>query len=128
MMDQDTPTNRGFGATSATDFGTTSRSNTGVNTGADSGVCDHCGQPLGQNRALQQFLGKVGINEEMMNALMNQMQNIDVEQYLNTARDYLKNTGEKAKTYSKDHPGQVAAAGVAVLVGAGLLINAMREK
>ena len=114
-MDQDTPTT-GFGAATATD------------TGTKTGICESCGQPLGQNRALEQFLGKIGINDEMISSLKSQMQNVDVEEYLNTAREYLKTTGDKAKTYTREHPGRVAA-GVAVLaVGAGLLINAMREK
>jgi hypothetical protein len=55
------------------------------------------------------------------------MQNVDVEEYLNTARDYLKSNGEKAKSFAKENPGKVAA-GVAVLaVGAGLLISALNR-
>jgi hypothetical protein len=98
-MDQDTPTT-GFGAASASDTGKASR----TTTGPDAGVCVTCGQPIGQNRALEQFLGRIGISDEMINNLKNQMQNIDVDEYLNTARDYLKTTGEKAKTYSREHP------------------------
>ena len=126
-MDQDRPTPAGFGATRGSD--------TGSSIGTSSGVCDHCGQPLGLNRSLEQFLGKFGINEEMINTLKNQMQNVDVEEYLNTAREYLKTAGEKvkpnvekAKTYTRENPGKVAA-GIAILaVGAGLLINSMRER
>ncbi len=121
-MDQDTTTPTGFGAATARDTGTT-------------GVCERCGQPLGQNRSIEQFLAKIGISEEMVNNLKNQMQNVDVEEYLNTAREYLKTagdkvrtTGQKAKAYSKENPGKVAA-GIAILaVGTGLLINALREK
>ena len=112
----DTPMNRtGFGATSATDGGTTS----------SAGTCDHCGQPL--NRGLEQFLGKLGISDDMINHLRSSMDQVDVEEYLNTARDYLKTNGEKARVFAKDNPGKVAA-GVAVLaVGAGLLISAMKR-
>jgi hypothetical protein len=50
-----------------------------------------------------------------------------MEQYLNTAREYLQGGGTKAKEFAKENPGKVAA-GVAVLaVGAGLLINALKK-
>ena len=91
------------------------------------GVCATCGQPLGGNRGLEQFLGKLGISEEMINNLRTQMQNVDIDEYLNTARDYLKSSSEKAKTFTKENPGKVAA-GVGVLaVGVGLLISALNR-
>jgi hypothetical protein len=92
-----------------------------------SGICPQCGQLLGGNRGLEQFLGKLGISDEMIDNLRSQMQNVDVDEYLNTARDYLKSSSEKAKTFTKENPGKVAA-GVAVLaVGAGLLISALNR-
>jgi heterodisulfide reductase subunit A-like polyferredoxin len=91
------------------------------------GICTACGQPLSGNRALEQFLGKLGISEEMIDNLRTQMQNVDIDEYLNTARDYLKSSSAKAKTFTKENPGKVAA-GVAVLaVGAGLLISALNR-
>ena len=113
----DTPTRTRFGETSA------SEPNATPSSGA--GTCAHCGQPL--NHGLEQFLGKLGISEDMLNNLKGSMQNVDVEEYLNTARDYLSSRGEKAKDFAKDNPGKVAA-GVAVLaVGAGLLLSALRK-
>jgi hypothetical protein len=92
-----------------------------------SATCPQCGQPLGGNRGLEQFLAKLGISEEMINNLRAQMQNVDIDEYLNTAREYLKSSSEKAKTFTKENPGTVAA-GVAVLaVGAGLLISALNR-
>jgi hypothetical protein len=92
----------------------------------NAGVCASCGQPM--NRGLEQFLGKLGITDEMIGNLKNQMQNVDVEEYLNTAREYLKTGGDKAKTFAKENPGKVAA-GVAVLaVGAGLLLGALHRE
>jgi hypothetical protein len=89
------------------------------------GVCPTCGQST--TRGLEQFLGKLGISDEMINNLKTQMQNVDVEEYLNTARDYLRDSSDKAKSFAKENPGKVAA-GVAVLaVGAGLLISALRR-
>jgi len=92
-----------------------------------SGVCTQCGQTLGGNKGLEQFLGKLGISDEMISNLRTQMQNVDIDEYLNTARDYLKSSTDKAKTFTKENPGKVAA-GVAVLaVGAGLLISALNR-
>jgi hypothetical protein len=64
----------------------------------------------------------------MVNNLKSSFSNVDIDEYLNTAREYLKGGGDKATTFAKDNPGKVAA-GVAVLaVGAGLLINSLRDK
>ena len=96
-------------------------------TTASTGTCAHCGKPLGTH-GLEEFLGKVGISDDVINNLKGQLQNVDVEQYLNTARDYLKGNSGKVKDYAKDNPGKIAA-GVAVLaVGAGLLISAMHRE
>ena len=101
----------------------------------ESGTCAHCGGSLnGQNRGLEEFLGRIGISDDMVNNLKSSMQNVDVEEYLNTAREYLKgastkikDSSTKATQFSKDNPGKVAA-GVAVLaVGAGLLLNALNK-
>jgi len=119
-----------------TDIGKTGfgASNTGIGTNSATETCAHCGQPLNQNRGLEQFLGRLGISEDMITNLKSQMQNVDVEQYLDTARDYLRNASDKVKPatdkaqrYAKENPGKIAA-GVAVLaVGAGLLINSLRD-
>ena len=92
-------------------------------------TCKSCGRSMNEisNSGLDAFLGKIGINEEMLDKLKGSMQNVDVEEYLTTAREFLKDSGGKAKTFTKENPGKVAA-GVAVLaVGAGLLISAMNR-
>jgi hypothetical protein len=122
------------GDNSSAGAGTGSSMAGGSSSGTDSEVCATCGSPLGSNQGLQQFLGKMGITEEMIGNLKNSVQNVDFEQYLNTAREYLKTGGDslkagsdKATSYAKENPGKVAA-GVAVLaVGAGLLISAMNK-
>ena len=120
----DTGFGTGFGTARGSDFG-------GANAPSASTAphtCPTCGATHGGvNRGLDQFLGRLGISEEMVNNLKSSMQNVDVEEYLNTARDYLKNGSEKATTFAKENPGKVAA-GVAVLaVGAGLLISALNR-
>jgi hypothetical protein len=118
----DTPIRTGFGETSA--------SEPKVTPASGSATCPHCGQALGGaagSRQVEQFLGKLGMSDEMIGNLKSQMQNIDVEEYLNTAREYLRGGGDKAKNFAKENPGKVAA-GVAVLaIGAGLLISALRR-
>ena len=113
-MDQDTPmnSNTGFGTASTSDLS------------SSSGVCPTCGH---NSKALEQFLGKLGISDEMIRNLKSSLDDVDIDEYLNTARDYLRNGGNRAVSYAKEHPGQIAA-GVAVLaVGAGMLINSLRE-
>jgi hypothetical protein len=122
----DTPMgNTGFG--SATN--PTSSGGNGSMASASSGYCPTCGQSRASsaNNGLEQFLGRLGINDEMITNLKSSIQNVDVEEYLTTAREYLKGGSEKATTYAKENPGKVAA-GVAVLaVGAGLLISALNR-
>lgn len=129
-MDQDTPMKSGFGMSNNSDLG-----NTGFGaTSASDAICPACGHNRNA-QGLEQFLGKLGINEEMIRNLRSSMDNVDVEEYLNTAREYLKTAGDKVKDgsdkatrYAKDNPGKVAA-GVAVLaVGAGLLLNSLRDR
>jgi hypothetical protein len=143
-MDQDNPNTRGFGTTSATERIGTSTSSTNLgksDTGSSLGTtsasetCAHCGQPLNQNAGIEQFLGRIGISEEMINNLKTQMQNVDFEEYLNTAREYLRTAGDKVKDgsdkasrYAKDNPGKVAAGFAVLAVGAGLLINSLRDR
>lgn len=109
-------------------IGNTSASDSGKGAGTANDICPTCGHsPSAQNKGLEQFLGRIGISDEVIDQLKSSMQNVDVEQYLNNARDYISSGGKKTASYAKDHPGRIAA-GVAVLaVGAGLLINAMKE-
>jgi hypothetical protein len=119
----DTPLTSGIGTNSGADQ---THLGAGTTTGID--VCPTCGQSRTQNKGLEQFLGRLGVSEEMIGNLKSQMSNVDIEQYLNTAREYLTSGGTKATSYAKENPGKVAA-GVAVLaVGAGLLISAMNKE
>ena len=106
----DTETRGGFGTTSAT----------------DSDICPTCGQPKNRN-GVEQLLGRLGITEEMINNLKSQFQNVDIDEYMNTARDYLKNTGDKAQSFAKENPGKVAAGVAALALGAGLIYAAVNR-
>jgi ribosomal protein L15 len=107
--------------------GTNTGGSTG--TGSDAGLCPHCGQSVkGGGGGLEQFLGRLGITEEMINNLKTQFQNVEIDEYLNTARDYLKDSSGKASTYAKENPGKVAAGVAALALGAGLLYAANRDK
>lgn len=118
-MDQDTPLNAGIGSNTGAGFNTASATES-------SDICPTCGHNRNA-QGLEQFLGKLGINDEMIRNLRSSMDNVDVDEYLNTAREYLRTGGNRAATFAKENPGKVAA-GVAVLaVGAGMLINSLRD-
>ena len=92
-----------------------------------SGYCPTCGRSDSVNRGLEDFLARLGISDDMVSKLKTSIQNVAVEEYVNTARDYLKDGSKKATSYAKDNPWKVAA-GVAVLaVGVGLLITALNR-
>jgi hypothetical protein len=140
-MDQNNPTNTswGTGATSDIGGGASLGSNTdtglgsgtsaggfGVSSATDTGLCPTCGQSV-RGGGLEQFLGRLGINDEMIGNLKTQFQNVDIDEYLNTARDYLKDGGAKAQSYAKEHPGKVAAGVATLALGAGLLFAALNR-
>jgi len=110
-----------YGVTSATDRGTNSGTDTGT------GTCAHCGQSLNRG-GLEQFLGRLGITDDMIDNLKTQFQNVEIDEYLNTAREYLKDSSGKATTYAKENPGKVAAGVAALAFGAGLIYAATNRK
>jgi hypothetical protein len=119
-MAQDTPlTTSGFGTPSSDEMRSSEMSS--------NEICPTCGQSRNQNRGLEQFLGRLGVSDEMIKNLKSQMQNVDMEQYLNTARDYLNDGTTKATAYAKENPGKVAAGVAALAVGAGLLISSLNR-
>jgi hypothetical protein len=108
--------------------GTTGTAGFGVTNASESGICPHCGQSTNKNTGLEQFLGRLGISEDMINNLKTQFQNVDIDEYLNTARDYLKDGSTKASEYAKENPGKVAAGVAALALGAGLIYASTRDK
>lgn len=110
----------------ATGGGFTTTGAFGAGTATDTGICQTCGQPTSR-AGLEQFLGRLGVTDEMINNLKTQFQNVDIDEYLATARDYLKNTGDKASSYAKENPGKVAAGVAALALGAGLIYAAVNR-
>jgi ElaB/YqjD/DUF883 family membrane-anchored ribosome-binding protein len=139
-MEEHRTNQAGFGTPSATDNGTTVReANKGITSATEIETCAHCGQSLNQNRGLEDFLQRIGITEEMIGNLRTQMQNVDIEEYLQTAREYfktaggkvqetVKDTSDKATKFAKDNPGKIAAGVAVIAVGAGLLLNSLRGR
>lgn len=114
----DTPTSGNFGTQSSGGYNASSAT--------DTDLCPTCGQST--NRAgFEQLLGRLGINDDMINNLKTQFQKVDLDEYLNTVRDYLKDTGNKAQSYAKDNPGKVAAGVAALALGAGLIFAAVNR-
>jgi len=92
------------------------------------GVCASCGQPLDGNRGIEQLLAKLGISDDMIANLRTSMENIDIDEYLDTARHYLKSGRKKARSLAKKNPGKVAAGAAVLAIGAGLLISALNRE
>jgi hypothetical protein len=88
--------------------------------GNDTGICPHCGQAL-ESSDLEQLLGRLGITQEMLSNLKDQFQNVDVDEYLTTARESLKRSGNDLQLYVKENPAKVAAGVAALALGAGLV-------
>jgi hypothetical protein len=144
-MDQDNPVGSGGGfgtgsggSTTGSDVGSGSggssmsagsgisgggMSDSGGKAGAETEICPTCGQSRGGG-GLEQFLARLGITTDMMNNLKGQFQNVDIDEYMNTARDYLKDGSSKATSYAKENPGKVAAGVAALALGAGLIYAA----
>ena len=95
---------------------------------AGSGVCASCGQAIDGGRGIEQLLGKLGISSDMIANLKSSMEDIDVEEYLDTVREYLKSGTNKATSYVKENPGKVAAGAAVLAIGAGLLISALNRE
>lgn len=94
---------------------------------AEEQYCTHCGHALNESKGLEQFLGRLGISGEMFGNLKGQFQNVDIDEYLNTAREYLKGSSNKVTTYTKENPAKVAAGVAALALGAGLIYAAVNR-
>jgi hypothetical protein len=128
-MDQQNPTNTDWGtpgnsgSMGAGPTGTTdaAAAGFGVSSATDSGVCPTCGH---SKAGLEQLLGRLGITDEMISSLKGQFQNVDLDEYLNNAKTYLKDGSDKATSFAKENPGKVAAGVAALALGAGLIYAA----
>lgn len=109
-------------------FSTTGLGSAGGPSSGDSDVCPHCGQPVSGSGGLDQFLGRLGITGEVIDNLKGQFQNVDIDEYMGTAREFLENNGGKAGTYAKENPGKVVAGVAALAFGAGLIWSQCRAK
>jgi hypothetical protein len=115
-------------------FGTSATGSEGVggtsgtsSTGSEEQYCTHCGHALGESKGLEQFLGRLGISGDMFSNLKGQFQNVDIDEYLNTAREYLKGSSTKVTAYTKENPAKVAAGVAALALGAGLIYAAVNR-
>lgn len=99
----------------------------GLSSATDTGACPTCGHVQGTTAGLEQLLGRLGITDEMIGNLKHQFQNVDVDEYMNTAREYLKDGSTKASKFAKENPGKVAAGVAALALGAGLIFAATNK-
>lgn len=114
-------------------LGTTSGSSStalGVTSGSDTG--HHTGE------GVLALLQKFGIDEAVVNSLMTQwrgqlsdkvsqkIQEGDLLELLDSAREMAKNSGSKLKTFSQANPAMFYSGVVAIMAGAGLLAAAAK--
>jgi hypothetical protein len=104
---------------------------TGVHTEStgsnDPDFCAHCGHTLDASKGLEQFLGCLGISGDMISNLKGRFENVDIDEYLDTAREYLKDSSHKVTTYTRENPAAVAGGVAALAVGAGLIYAAVNR-
>jgi hypothetical protein len=115
-----------YGSGAGGSGGVSSGGGFGTSSATDTGSCPTCGR-ANSGGGLEQFLGRLGITDDMMNNLKGQFQNVDIDEYMNTARTYLKDGSGKATTYAKENPGKVAAGVAALALGAGLIYAAVNR-
>lgn len=107
----------GTGTGMSSGGGMTTGSGTGGEGATGEEFCAHCGQSL----------NKGGGIEGLLSNLRSQLGNVDVDEYLNTAREYLKGSSNKVTTYTKENPAKVAAGVAALALGAGLIYAAVNR-
>jgi hypothetical protein len=122
-----------IGGSDADTFGTSAAGESGTHgspassTDTEEQFCTHCGHALAESKGLEQFLGRLGISGDMFSNLKGQFQNVDIDEYLNTAREYLKGSSTKVTNYTKENPAKVAAGVAALALGAGLIYAAVNR-
>lgn len=109
----DLQTNAPIGATSASD--TNQR-------------CESCGQSLNQSEGVEALLARIGISEQMLTKVREALSDIDLEEQLRSVKTYLNDSTGKAKDFAKANPGKVAGGIAALAIGAGLLVNSLRDR
>lgn len=122
----DTGANRtgSMGGSGSMGGGTTDATGTA---GSDVAVCPTCGRSADSGRGLEQFLGMIGLSDDMITNLKSSMSNMHFDEYLGTAREYLKTSSGKATSYVKENPGKVAAGAAALAVGAAAMFAALNR-
>lgn len=83
---------------------------------------------LGDTKSFERVLKDLGIPDSTVEKMRESIENLDLENYFNQAKDYLKDATAKAKTIAKDNKAIVAGALAVVTIGAGVLLAISRGK
>lgn len=86
------------------------------------------GDKLGDTKSFERVLKDLGIPDSTVEKMRESIENLDLENYFNQAKDYLKDATAKAKTIAKDNKAIVAGALAVVTIGAGVLLAISRGK
>jgi hypothetical protein len=89
-------------------------------------VCPQCGRPL-KGAGLEEFLGRFGITDEVLSNVSGQLENVGIEEYLNTARECLKQSVDNVRLYVKENPAKAAVAVAVLALGASLVWSSAQQ-
>ncbi len=85
------------------------------------------GGAAGISPGLEQLLRRIGVSDAMIENIRTSLQDVNLEEYLDDARNLLRENAEKAKDFARENPGKIAAGAVLLAVGVGLLISATKK-
>lgn len=132
---------RGTSTNSNQNSGGSRSDNTSLSTGSSKPVGMTSGSDTGHHtgEGVLALLQKFGIDEAVVNSLMTQwrsqlsdkvsskIQEGDLVELLDSAREMAKSSGSKLKTYSQANPAMFYSGVVAIMAGAGLLAAAAKN-
>jgi len=104
-----------------TTYGTTSATDSGER-------CETCGHTPNETAGFETLLAKIGINDQTMTKVREALSDIDLDEQIKNVRGYLTESGGKAKDYAKANPAKVLGGLAALVIGAGVLMQSVKEK
>ncbi len=83
----------------------------------EAATCNQCGQSVPAGSFI----------ESLLEIVRSQFTNADIDEYLETAREYLKASSDKVSAYTRENPAKVTSV-AALALGAGLVYSATRRR
>jgi len=101
----------------------------GTTSAIDSGErCETCGHSQNETAGFEALLAKIGINDQTMTKVREALSGIDLDEQLKNVKGYVTESSGKAKDYAKENPAKVLGGLAALVIGAGVLMQTLKEK